>query len=257
MAGVVVQGGNRADAAAALHSTAVLRALAAELDRRAVPVLVLKGPALQERLFGTAAAYRSGDVDVLIHARHLGAVRRHLAVTGWVFAEHNVLLWRLSRAAVFERRGVVLDLHWGIHAGNLPSLSLGRLERALWNGASLGQHGLFEPRSAPLLVYLAVHAASHHFEHGPWTASVAAAARQIEDWAEVWRTARWCRVEGTVRRALEIARDGRAPHSAPVLDGWRGRLAAGVSWAMRGHFVPRPVRASVARAVLRFHREPA
>jgi len=254
---VTVTAARRAQAVAALSSTAAIRALADELNAIGVPVLVLKGPLLQERLYGTPAAYPSCDVDVLVHPEHLHPVRRHLRATGWRFAAGNMLLWRLSRSAVFERGSVVLDLHWGIHAGNLPSTSLRRLERAMWSGASLGDHGLYEPAAAPLLVYVSVHGASHGFERREWVEVVARAAAQVEDWDDAWRTARRCRMEGTVRRALAVALDGRPPRPAPLLDGWWGRLAGAASWTMRGHFLPRALRATVARAVHRFHREPS
>jgi hypothetical protein len=254
---MAVEEPSRADGCAALHSTAGLRALAAELGGIGIPMLVLKGPLLQQRLYGTLAAYPSCDVDVLVHPGHLADVRRHLWATGWQFAPGNVLLWRLSRAAVFERAGVVLDLHWGIHAGNLPSRSLRCLETTLWDGASVGEHGLAEPAPAPLLVYLAVHAASHGFERSVWVDGLSRAAALIDDWDELWRVARRCRLQGTVQRALALALHGRQPVSAPLLDGWRGRLVGEASRAMRGHFLPRSLRAAVARGAHRFHREPA
>jgi len=238
-------------AASALVSTAELSSLAAGLGRLGIPLLVLKGPLLQQRLYGTPVAHPSSDVDVLVHPRHAATVRRYLRRSGWRFAPENMLLWRVFAAAHFERPGVILDLHWGLHAGTHPSVSLRRLNQALWDGATRADHGLYEPAIEPLLVFLAVHAAGHEFGRASWSDGIAAAARHVEDWDQVWAISRQARVEGTVRHALEVAVDGRDPRPRPVLDGWAGQVWAGGTWLCSGHFLPEGVRAGFRDAIAR------
>jgi hypothetical protein len=122
-------------AAAALGSLAAARSLAVELDRRGIPIMVLKGPPLQRHLFGTDCACRSADID-LVPARAARGVRRLLRTWGWEFFPENGLLWRFDRAAAFTLEGLTIDLHWGIHAFGLGPRPLASLERALWEGAT-------------------------------------------------------------------------------------------------------------------------
>src|ERR671929_2255617 len=65
-----------------------------ELESEGIRVLMLKGPDLQRRLYGTPAAYRSGDVDVLVPRRSGRRARRNLARNGWAFSAGNGFLWR-------------------------------------------------------------------------------------------------------------------------------------------------------------------
>src|SRR5438874_2259350 len=51
------------DTAVALRGFAAVRDLAAQWRAEGIDVMVLKGPPLQARLYGTPAAYRSGDID--------------------------------------------------------------------------------------------------------------------------------------------------------------------------------------------------
>ena len=171
--------------------------------------------------------------------------RRALTRSGWRFEPENGVLWRLSRAASFEREGFFLDLHWGLHAGHLPAWSLGSLERRLWQGATAGRGGMLEPDAESLLVYLAVHAVGHGFERPEWGENVHRAAALVSDWDEVRQIARAARVEGAVRAAL---RGDPIPHEI-VLDGLWGRTVSGVTWVARGHFIPRSVRDRIREAV--------
>jgi hypothetical protein len=232
-------------AARALRAQAESRRAAATLRSVGIPVLVLKGPDLQERLYGTPAAYASGDVDLLVPRHMAGRARRALVGDGWAFEPENGVLWRLSRAASFQRDDLVLDLHWGLHASHLPAWSLRRLERRMWEGARTGPGGMLEPDAESLLVYLAVHAVGHSFERPEWGEIVHRAAAQVPDPEKVRRIAREARVEGAVRAAL--GRDDAAPDR--LLDGSWGRLVSGSAWLARGHFFPQSVRTPIRRAV--------
>jgi tRNA1(Val) A37 N6-methylase TrmN6 len=226
-------------AALALWSQARTRHAAADLGRARIPVLLLKGPDLQERLYGTPAAYLSGDVDILVPRRLRARARRALVRAGFRFDPSNGVLWRMSGAASYEREGFFLDLHWGLHAGQLPSWCFRSLERDLWANATPGAHGMFEPDVESLIVFLAVHAAGHRFERAEWSENVRAAASLNPDWRRVRGIARRARAVGAVRRALRPEATGR---EQPVLDGAYGRFVAIFSWLGRGHFLPRSLR---------------
>jgi methylase of polypeptide subunit release factors len=235
--------------ALALSSQAETRRLVRELGSGGVPVLLLKGPDLQQRLYGTPAAYVSGDVDVLIPRTAAKRARAILERAGWRFEPENGFLWRLSAAATFERQGFRADVHWGIHAAHLPAWSLRRLERALWKGASVGSSGAREPPPESLFVFLAVHAAGHRFERREWTRNVELAAAGVRDWGQVWWLARDARLTEAVRSAMRPHRPG---HTTPLLDGLTGRAIWYGTYVARGHVIPRSVRDQLRERVARY-----
>jgi release factor glutamine methyltransferase len=239
------RGGEIGRVALALWAQQESRRLGDELQAAGIRALLLKGPDLQQRLYGTPAAYASGDVDILVRRDRAKAACDHLERRGWTFAPENGLLWRVSRAAAFDRDGFTVDLHWGLHAAHLPSWSLEPLGRRLWQGAREGSSGMLEPDPESLLVFLAVHAVGHRFERPEWTENVRRAATLVTDWAEVWRIAHAARVTNAVKAAL--AADG-SPTSIAILDGVWGSLVSGSTWLTRGHFVPASVRDRVRSA---------
>jgi hypothetical protein len=246
-----VTGGDLGPAATALAQLAAAGSLAAALDRRGIPVLVLKGPPLQQRLFGTPAAYESVDVDLLVPADRAAEAVEAARADGWArLAAENALFWRLSQAVVLVRGGVAVDLHWGVHAGHLPAGTFRALTAALWAGATVRSDGLREPAPEPLFVYLAAHAAGHGFDHHDQAETLAAAAAQVRSWPEVERLAAATRLRGTVARARAVAAGGRTGGPVPVLDGPLGVAWWAGTWLARGRFVPRAAREGL-RARLR------
>lgn len=232
-------------AALALWAQAEGRRLARELTSAGIPVLMLKGPELQARLYGTPAAYQSGDVDVLVPRGHAGRARQLLVANGWRFARENGVLWRLNNQAAYERDGFWLDLHWGLQVADLPGRTLRSVERALWKGAQPGPSGMLEPDPESLLVFLAAHVVGHRFERPQWQENVVACAGLVEDWPKVWRIARLARVETAVHKALEGGPPGQ---DMPVIDGLRGRLLWAATWVARGRFLPEGLRSAVVEA---------
>lgn len=225
--------------ATAAWSSLITRQVAADLARSTIPVLVLKGPPLQQRLLGHESAYESADVDVLVPRRQGRRARSCLRSAGWRFAPDNGLLWRLDRAVALERSRVVLDLHWGIHLGPLPPWTLGPLERALWSRASPTTDGWWEPRPEPLVVYLSLHAAAFGFSKPAGLLLVEAAAAAVSDWAEVESLSRrlgaWPAVEDALARttAGPAGTSAQAPLGPPLLSGWRGQVLAALARILR------------------------
>ena len=187
--------------ALALSSQAETRRLVRELGSGGVPVLLLKGPDLQQRLYGTPAAYVSGDVDVLIPRTAAKRARAILERAGWKFEPENGFLWEALRrgdirAPRLPRRRPLGDPC----RAHLPAWSFRRLERALWRGASVGLSGAREPAPESLFVFLAVHAAGHRFQRREWTRNVELAAAGVRDWEQVRRLARMPRDRGSSQR---------------------------------------------------------
>lgn len=230
-------------AAAALNIEARLAGLQSAFEQANIPLMSLKGPLLQARLFGTPAAYRSGDVDVLVPYEKGGAARRLIAEQGWAFSPANGLLWRLSRAAHYENDGCILDLHWGLHAAHLPAISLRALERALWERAEPGPLGLWQPCPESLLVFLILHAVGHRFERQEWSDSVDACRDLVSEWDRVIGVARDANVNGLVTEVLA----GRKP--ALHFDGPKRRGLSAMTWLARGHFLPKSARGGIRRGV--------
>ena len=230
--------------ARALRSEADARDLATSLAQDGIPVLALKGPALQARLYGTPAAYPSGDVDLMVPRGQAREARRTMKRDGWSFEAGNGVLWRLSGAATYVRDEVRVDLHWGLHAAHLPARTLKRLEEALWAGARPGALGLLEPDPESLLVFLAVHAAGHRFERPEWTENVRRCMFLVKDWDVVWRIARQARVEQAVRSAVS-----GQPSVGRILDGTVGRAIWTATWVVRGHVLPLAARDAIRRTL--------
>src|SRR3954453_4246073 len=97
-ASLTEEAGTAASAALALWAQSGSRRVAAQLVAAGVPVMVLKGPDLQLRLFGTPAGYPSDAVEVLVPRRLAARARRVLVREGWRF-EQQGMLWRTSAAA--------------------------------------------------------------------------------------------------------------------------------------------------------------
>lgn len=236
----------RAEAFIALRAQAEGRRLAQELAGHGIPALVLKGPELQLRLYGTPAAYRSDDLDILVPGRMAKRARATLIRGGWSFHPGNGVLWRMYGAASYVRDGLVLDLHWGLHAAQLGPASMRVLERALWEGATPGPSGMLEPDAESLLVFLAAHAVGHRFARPEWAENVHRCVPLVGDWDKVQRLARKARLERAVRLALQAEPPSRPQ---PILDGPWGRLRGLCLWTIHGHFLPRSLRDRIRSAL--------
>ncbi len=228
--------------AAAVHVTSTVRRMAVDLAGLGVPLMVLRGPPVQLRLLGDASSYRSADVDLLVPAHHHRRVFKLLLQDGWDFSPENGVLWRLDRAAAFTKRGVTVDLHWGLHAHTVSARHLRPLERALWLDAAPSADGWCEPRIEPLAVYLAVHGAASGFHKPESLLLIGAAGRLVSDWVGVETLARRAHVWPAVRHALAAAQGDRTGPMPPLFDG-RGRRIASAAG--------REVRARLSRPALR------
>lgn len=207
--------------AAALRCCAEVEALAGRFSSLGIPLLLLKGPPLQHRLLGNEAAFRSADVDLLVHRRDARRARSALRAEGWDFEPANSLLWRIDRAAAFNRGIVTIDLHWGLHTTGLSPRRLLGLQEALWSGARQAPQGWWEPPIEPLVVYLALHAAGRGFVHAEQVGLLTAAVRGVKDWERVDSLVRTSWARWALDYAVQLS-SGRTSHSGipPSCGNW-------------------------------------
>ncbi len=230
---------------AALQILGETGALTADLAAAGISVLVLRGAPVQRRFLGSPSAYRSADIDLLVHRSDAPAVRRLLGAQGWRFAAENSVLWRLDRAAAFTRGVVTIDLHWGLHAHGLLPGRMKTLEAALWSEATRAPEGWWEPAPAPLLVYLAVHAAGKSFANPDQRRLLAAVAGAVQDWDQVTRLAESAWMRSAVAAARDLTRSGDEDRPSVPVEPWPAlerMLGAVRTWLRVG-----PVRVIVGR----------
>ena len=238
---------NIAEAANALWSSHATSLLATDFAAQGIPVMVLKGPPLQQRLLGTESAYPSVDVDLLVHRRQAREARVRLRRAGWRIRPDNGLLWRLDRAQAFERNGVVIDLHWGLHLGSVPPRTLAPLEVAIWTGAIRAEGGWWEPRPEPLLVYLALHAAAFGFSKPARLLLVHGAACLVDNWVEVEALSRSVDAWPAVAHAVGSAQGDTTQRRPPLLAGVKGRLLMTGMSLVCSRLVPEPARRALRK----------
>jgi methylase of polypeptide subunit release factors len=116
------------------------------------------------------------------------------------------------------------------------------VERALRDGAALGDQGFLMPDAAALLVYRACQVARPYpgYHRSDWDHFLGCLPRVV-DWDRVWTVPREARVESAVRRALEAAKTGNPQPSGPLFD----RGVVGAAWktatALQGRVRPTSV----------------
>jgi methylase of polypeptide subunit release factors len=227
---------NRSDAVAhpiphavnALWAQAESRRLASELRRRSIAPVVLRGPELQSRLFDNPGAYPSADTDILVHRAEATRIDGVLTELGFSFHPGNDPWWRVTGHVRYVRSGFVIDVHRNLSRPAVPGFLLRPLERSLWVDASDPRSGFLEPAIEPLLVLLAVDAASAGWRRPGDLAAIDAAASAVRDWDRVWRIATDCRVVRCLRTGLSGGRDD----VDRVLDGTIGSVVATFGQAM-------------------------
>lgn len=221
----------RARNAALLHA---LGAALAACDAAGVPVIVLKGAALLETVYGGRSVRPMWDVDVLIHRRHLETVRDVLSGMGYTAARREP---RPGAAAeheseiLFQREDVTarIDVHWELFDS---PFHVSRFENAwLWEtaerGSIAGAPAMMLGPEAQLL-HLCGHLALHHggarllWWHD--IAEVLVFHRQRLSWADV--------LDRAGRYALRLPLCEILPR---VAETWGAPVPAGVLRELRAH----------------------
>jgi Uncharacterised nucleotidyltransferase len=160
-----------------------------------IDALLLKGPALAERLYNQGESRGYTDIDLLIAPRDLTAARRVLIGLGY---DEVVLVPGIDDVAgiqhseIWNRPGerggpIWIDLHWRLDPCEAPG-------DAIWD-ALAASRGSINLSGRPVAILsddgLALHLALHAAQHGPDdTKAMADLARGIERWSSaVWRSA--------------------------------------------------------------------
>ena len=242
-AGVAVPGVEDAvRRAAARHMRAVgdLRLVQQCLASACLPFVVVKGPALVERLYGSPDLRSYVDLDLLVRPSDLGAAVYALEAAGCALLDANWPL--LQEAGVHELRllgptGGAIDLHWSLGKGpGLVDVSPAvdtLLDRAVtWH---LGDISLLTLDWSDTFVHLAVHAAASGGHRLLWCADLRAALERMpEDGPAslVERTAEW-RAGPQLHIMLARTRASLGTDIPPELTGglglrrsWRGLTTA-------------------------------
>jgi hypothetical protein len=159
------------------------------LARDDEPVLLLKGIALAENLYGNVALRPTGDSDLVVSKQQVPAYRRALLELGYVpleleFATGAQLAYRNEEALTLpETPQVVIELHW--HLLDLPYYLRKVPMNWFWeNTQSLRIGGqsvkILNPEAN--LLYLPAHLALHHRFHGlRWFVDLALLVHKHQD----------------------------------------------------------------------------
>ena len=98
-----------------LRALAALRGIGTVLEAGGIPVLVLKGPALAERLHGSPDLRPYNDLDLLVRGIDLGPAVDLMAPEGWLVLDRNWELLNRVTAGQLHLNGpygIPVDLHW-------------------------------------------------------------------------------------------------------------------------------------------------
>lgn len=208
-----------------LLGVAQLGRLHSAFDRRGIPMIPLKGPALGEALYGDPGVRPFTDLDLLVHRADVERAVALLSTLGYRhIAWDRTLDYELAHAtaACFVPRDtgpadLSVDLHWG-----LVSFPAGVTPRTIdaeevWTRAVETERGdtrVLELCREDLLLYLGLHLAVHHpFVGHVWRLDIALLlcrhARDL-DWASIVARAQRWRVRGALYFALRVVEEDLA-----------------------------------------------
>lgn len=239
----------------ALESELLVRALTRSLealDSAALRAVVLKGPLLGERLYGSSAARPSIDIDLLVDVRELDRACAALSTVGYRRpspVEHHAGQEHQHIVLVHDTYPI-LELHFEAYVGfgtRIPTAPL--LSRAVvWRSRTGLRARVLAPGDE--LAYLAVHAAAHRHSRLGWlydlklllsqmtTDEIRSAAARARAWG-------YARVLAFTASSLSELRFVPTKTVEPL-----GRLGSARRWLV-GNVVSEPD-GSVARSATRF-----
>jgi hypothetical protein len=174
-----------------------LRDVTALLAARGVTAIVLKGIPLSMRLYDSAAARTTDDLDLLVEGTRRDVARRALQESGWR-SHYSESMLDDCYVREIDGRPIYLELHHALvsellsHAG----LSASRRDRAT---TPFGVFDVLEATTLP--VYLAAHLAKHPYPYLLWQLDFAAlwgsmseeARAEADAIAVAARLSRWLR----------------------------------------------------------------
>ena len=255
--------GRSREAATGLGQLDAMRRAVRAIDDSGIPVLVLKGLPLAQRLYGTPFARGSVDIDLLVPPAAVAAAERALRGAGWArsmpdFRETPLRTrWyeTLVRDVWLDGPGGRLELHRRL-LGN-PFVFDPPFADLAGRGATVTLGGRAFPTlgDADQLLYLACHGLSHYWARLKWLCDLAALLRAMDD-ADIEKAVARGRAEGldaALAPALTLCREAlhvEPPRAASALRAGRARSWFAARHA-RGAWTPRRGTPSrIAREVL-------
>jgi hypothetical protein len=153
------------------------------LRERDVPVIVLKGSALAERLYGPDSLRSHDDVDLLVRGEDIRDAGEGLAELGFRMADEEDYAQAWIRAA----DGVTVDLHTTLVGVGVSAQEAWNLLARETTEARLGRTRLSVFDDAALALHVALHAAQHGPRGGKGIEDLRRAVDELDESA--WRAA--------------------------------------------------------------------
>ena len=180
-----LRGAFRRNAFKNLLRTKELLSIVEMLELRRIPALPFKGPLLAIQAFGDLGLRQFGDLDILVHKRHIKRVNTLLLANGyrlasplsWISEVSPTLSPRKDIIFVHDEKGIIVELHWRL-TGRHFDLPLDMKD--LWRRLVSMSYAGATVRSLPvedLVLYLCMHGARHSWERLAWICDVAELVR--------------------------------------------------------------------------------
>jgi hypothetical protein len=186
------------------------------LASNGIPALPFKGPVLAASVYGDLGLRQFGDLDILVHRRHLKSVTQSLLARGYRFAlpptwteQHFPQLSRRKDYIFIDKdEKTLIELHWRLTGKHFRIPFDMKL---LWNQLEPISLAGSTVRSLPpdeLLLYLCVHGSRHSWERLAWICDVSETIRSREiDLTHLMKRASDLGVERTLALGLYLAHE--------------------------------------------------
>jgi len=226
-----------------IHMMHVLERIAARFNDADIPLLVLKGAALNLTLYDRPDKRPMGDLDLLIRPEHIDESFALLETLGCLRGEPLVredFFPRFYYEAEYST-GSIFPVKIDLHVRPFRPLRYSRLVPvdALWQRAEpvrIGRAMVLIPSAEDMLIHLAAHSAIHGNSRAVWLQDIkhwADAYREVIDWDRLLATAKAWHLAPAVQAAVKRAERDFGPVCPPEIrerlfqlrGDWRDRLA--------------------------------
>ncbi len=171
-----------------LQLLAELARLSPSFARAGVPLCVLKGPLLAQRLFGDIGLRSSTDLDVLVPVEMLAQAGELLLAHGcqpvFPVRPFTPRQWQVYQQDWYNTTyhlptaQLTIELHWTIASPNLVPPGAARQMLSRIQALPRGDGGLFTLAEQDLPVYLLIHGSKHNWVRLKWLVDFVAWMRQ-------------------------------------------------------------------------------
>ena len=156
------------------------------LEQSSLPMVVLKGPALSQQLYGSVEFRFCNDLDLWVSAENLLSAQQLLLNAGYRLKDFDlpispIQFSKLRQATAHhlnfyhQEKDIYVEMHWRLfnHVGLLPMTSQ---QQMLTRSKSLGNfhHKVDVLADEDQLLFLSTHGATHRWQQIRWLADIAA-----------------------------------------------------------------------------------